>query len=74
MMESYDIQGAGHIDTLKFVCKTSSIFDVRMHDKVTVGFDLSMSHFFDIVSERRITSKDQTPVSGEATTSLYDEE
>ena len=23
MMSSYDIQGAGHIDTLKFVCKTS---------------------------------------------------
>ena len=62
------------VNNQKFVCKTSSIFDVRMHDKVTVGFDLSMSHFFDIVSERRITSKDQTPVSGEATTSLYDEE
>ena len=62
------------VNNQKFVCKTSSIFDVRMHDKVTIGFDLSMSHFFDIVSERRITSKDQTPVSGEATTSLYDEE
>jgi len=23
MMSSYDIQGAGHIDTLKLVCKTS---------------------------------------------------
>ena len=23
MMASYDIQGAGHIDTLKLVCKTS---------------------------------------------------
>ena len=62
------------VNNQKFVCKTSSIFDVRMHDKVTVGFDLSMSHFFDIVSERRITSKDQTPVSGEVTTSLYEEE
>ena len=62
------------VNNQKFVCKTSSIFDVRMHDKVTVGFDLSMSHFFDIVSERRITSKDQTPASGEATAKLEDEE
>jgi len=23
MMESYDIQSAGHIDTLKMICKTS---------------------------------------------------
>ena len=23
MMASYDVQGAGHIDTLKLVCKTS---------------------------------------------------
>jgi hypothetical protein len=23
MMSSYDIQGAGHIDTLKLICKTS---------------------------------------------------
>jgi len=23
MMESYDIQSAGHIDTLKLICKTS---------------------------------------------------
>ena len=62
------------VNNQKFVCKTSSIFDVRMHDKVTIGFDLSMSHFFDIVSERRITSKDQTPASGEASTTLEDEE
>ena len=62
------------VNNQKFVCKTSSIFDVRMHDKVTIGFDLAMSHFFDIVSERRITSKDQTPASGEVTAKLEDEE
>ena len=62
------------VNNQKFVCKTSSIFDVRMHDKITVGFDMSMVHFFDAVSEVRITSSDQTPADGEVTVKVYDEE
>ena len=62
------------VNNQKFVCKTSSIFDVRMHDKITVGFDMSMVHFFDAVSEVRITSCDQTPADGEVTVKVYDEE
>ena len=62
------------VNNQKFVCKTSSIFDVRMHDKITIGFDLSMSHFFDIVNEKRITSKDQVPATGEAASKLDDED
>lgn len=33
MMESYDIQTAGHIDTLKFICKTS----LKMNQLIDIG-------------------------------------
>ena len=36
-----------------------------MHDRITVGLDLAMCHFFDSVSENRIVSSDQVPASGE---------
>ena len=62
------------VDNEKFVIKTSSVFDVRMHDKITVGLDLSMCHFFDSVSEDTITSKDQLPAVGEASNKLNEEE
>ena len=58
----------------KFICKTSSVFDVKMHDLVTVGFDLAKCHFFDAVSEVSITSKDQVPESGEVTEKTIDDE
>ena len=45
-----------------------------MHDKITVGLDLSMCHFFDSVSEDTITSKDQLPAVGEASNKLNEEE
>ena len=32
-MESYDIQTAGHIDTLKFICKTS----LKMNQLIDIG-------------------------------------
>ena len=35
---------------------------------------MSMVHFFDAVSEVRITSSDQTPADGEVTVKVYDEE
>ena len=58
----------------KFICKTASTFDVRMHDMVTVGFDLSKCHFFDAVSEVRIVSKDQKPEDGEVVEKTIDDE
>ena len=46
MMESYDIQTAGHIDTLKFICKTSlkanqliDIGDIEGFQKVSKVYD-----------------------------------
>ena len=49
MMNSYDIQGAGHIDTLKFVCKTSlkanqllDIGDIDGAQKVIKMYDALM--------------------------------
>ena len=49
MMSSYDIQGAGHIDTLKFVCKTSlkanqllDIGDIDGAQKVIKMYDALM--------------------------------
>ena len=62
------------VNNQKFICKTASTFDVRMHDKVTVGFDLSKCHFFDSVSEFRITSKDQLPAEGETSAKNEDDE
>ena len=62
------------VNNQKFVCKTSSIFDVRMHDKVTLGFDMNMVHFFDAVSEVRITSAEQKPVDGDVVIAAYEEE
>lgn len=38
MMNSYDIQGAGHIDTLKLVCKTS----LKANQLIDVGDKLSL--------------------------------
>jgi multiple sugar transport system ATP-binding protein len=62
------------VNNQKFVCKTSSIFDVRMHDKVTLGFDMNMVHFFDAVSGVRITSSEQKPVDGDVVIPVYEEE
>jgi len=49
MMESYDIQSAGHIDTLKMICKTSlkanqllDIGDVEGAQKVVKMYDMLM--------------------------------
>lgn len=49
MMESYDIQGAGHIDTLKLVCKTSlkanqliDIGDIEGFQKMQKAYDSLM--------------------------------
>ena len=49
MMASYDIQGAGHIDTLKLLCKTSlkanqliDIGDVEGFQKMSKGYDSLM--------------------------------
>ena len=49
MMSSYDIQGAGHIDTLKLVCKTSlkanqliDIGDVEGFQKMRKAYDSLM--------------------------------
>ena len=67
------LQIYSYVDEQKFVVKTSSMYDVRMHDKITVGLDLNMCHFFDSVSENRIVSSDQIPATGE-TSSLSDDE
>lgn len=49
MMESYDIQGAGHIDTLKLVCKTSlkanqmlDLGDIESFQKMSKAYDALM--------------------------------
>ena len=49
MMASYDIQGAGHIDTLKLVCKTSlkanqliDIGDIEGFQKMSIVYDSLM--------------------------------
>ena len=49
MMASYDVQGAGHIDTLKLVCKTSlkanqliDIGDIEGFQKMSKGYDSLM--------------------------------
>ena len=49
MMESYDIQGAGHIDTLKLICKTSlkanqliDIGDIEGFQKMSKVYDSLM--------------------------------
>ena len=68
------LQIYSYIDDQKFVVKTSSVHDVRMHDKITVGLDLSMCHFFDSVSEARIVNSDQVPAIGETNEVLTEEE
>jgi hypothetical protein len=49
MMDSYDIQTAGHIDTLKLICKTSlkanqliDIGDVESFQKMSKVYDALM--------------------------------
>jgi polyhydroxyalkanoate synthesis regulator phasin len=49
MMASYDIQGAGHVDTLKLVCKTSlkanqliDIGDIEGFQKMSKVYDSLM--------------------------------
>ena len=67
------LQIYSYVDEQKFVVKTSSMYDVRMHDKITVGLDLTMCHFFDSVSENRIISSDQVPAVGESNALTDDE-
>lgn len=67
MMESYDIQSAGHIDTLKLICKTSlkanqliDIGDVEGYQKMSKVYDqLMKSGKFDYWTMKNFTGYHQ---------------
>lgn len=38
----------------KIILKTESQFDIRMHDRIKIGFDMNKVHFFEVESTNRI--------------------
>lgn len=65
MMESYDIQTAGHIDTLKFICKTS----LKMNQLIDIGdiegFQKVSKVYNDLMKSGKFTAAQNKAETGE---------
>ena len=51
------------IDEVSFVAKIGARADLKMGDKITLGFDMAKAHFFDPDTEKRIT--EESPKRGQ---------
>jgi hypothetical protein len=65
MMSSYDIQGAGHIDTLKLVCKTSLKANQLIDMGDVEGFQKMSKVYDSLMKSGKFTAAQNKAESGE---------
>ena len=65
MMESYDIQTAGHIDTLKFICKTSLKMNQLIDMGDIEGFQKVSKVYNDLMKSGKFTAAQNKAETGE---------
>ena len=65
MMASYDIQGAGHIDTLKLICKTSLKANQLIDIGDIEGFQKMSKVYNDLMKSGKFTAAQNKAESGE---------
>ncbi len=65
MMSSYDIQGAGHIDTLKLICKTSLKANQLIDISDVEGFQKMSKVYDSLMKSGRFTAAQNKTESGE---------
>ena len=70
MMESYDIQGAGHIDTLKLVCKTSLKANQLIDIGDIEGFQKMSKVYDSLMKSGKFTAAQNKAESGEFVDSI----
>ena len=70
MMASYDIQGAGHIDTLKLVCKTSLKANQLIDIGDIEGFQKMSKVFDNLMKSGKFTAAQNKAESGEFVDSI----
>jgi polyhydroxyalkanoate synthesis regulator phasin len=65
MMSSYDIQGAGHIDTLKLICKTSLKANQLIDMGDIEGFQKMSKVYDSLMKSGKFTAAQNKAESGE---------
>ena len=70
MMASYDIQGAGHIDTLKLVCKTSLKANQLIDIGDIEGFQKMQKAYDNLMKSGKFTAQQNKTESGEFVDSI----
>lgn len=70
MMASYDIQGAGHIDTLKLVCKTSLKANQLIDIGDIEGFQKMQKAYDSLMKSGKFTAQQNKAESGEYVDSI----
>jgi hypothetical protein len=65
MMSSYDVQGAGHIDTLKLVCKTSLKANQLIDMGDVEGFQKMSKVYDSLMKSGKFTAAQNKAESGE---------
>ena len=70
MMASYDIQGAGHIDTLKLICKTSLKANQLIDIGDIEGFQKMSKVYNDLMKSGKFTAAQNKAESGEFVDSI----
>ena len=65
MMSSYDIQGAGHIDTLKLICKTSLKANQLIDMGDIEGFQKMSKVYYSLMKSGKFTAAQNKAESGE---------
>jgi hypothetical protein len=70
MMASYDIQGAGHIDTLKLVCKTSLKANQLIDIGDIEGFQKMSKVYDSLMKSGKFTAAQNKAESGEFVDSI----
>ncbi|MBR4845242.1 MAG: hypothetical protein IKU98_02350, partial [Bacteroidaceae bacterium] len=70
MMSSYDIQGAGHIDTLKLVCKTSLKANQLIDMGDVEGFQKMQKSYDSLMKSGNFTAAQNKAESGDFVDSI----
>jgi len=70
MMDSYDIQSAGHIDTLKLICKTSLKANQLIHIGDVEGFQKMSKVYDSLMKSGKFTAAQNKAESGEFVDSI----
>ena len=70
MMNSYDVQGAGHIDTLKLICKTSLKANQLIDIGDIEGFQKMSKVYNDLMKSGKFTAQQNKAENGEYVDSI----